>query len=194
MPRRILILQGHPDPDPARLCRRLADAYADGAANAGHAVDRIDAAAATFPGVRSQAQFKAPATAPDVIAAQAALARADHLVLLFPLWLGTLPGGLKSFLEEVLRPEVAFRYRDDGLPQRLLKGRSARLVVTMGMPAAVYRWWYGAHGVRGIERNMLGFVGLAPVRRTLIGSVEGLGAAGCERWCERMRRLGAAAR
>ena len=38
--RRIAIVQGHPDPAGKHLCHALADAYADGAARAGHAVDR----------------------------------------------------------------------------------------------------------------------------------------------------------
>lgn len=194
MAKRILIIQGHPDPDPSRLCRALADAYAAGATAAGHTVERLDVASLAMPGVGSQQEFEAPATAPDVLAAQAALLRADHLVLFFPLWLGTLPGRLKILLEELLRPGVAFRYRERGLPVRLLAGRSARLVVTMGMPAFVYRWWYGGHGVRGLERSALAFVGLRPVRRTLVGSVATLGSLGVQRWRDRMGRLGAAAR
>jgi len=31
-------------------------------------------------------------------------------------------------------------YNPKGLPKRLLAGRSARIVVTMGMPALMYRW------------------------------------------------------
>ncbi len=39
----------------------------------------------------------------------------------------------------------------------------------MGMPALVYRWYFRAHSVRSLERNILGFVGIAPVNETLIG-------------------------
>jgi hypothetical protein len=28
----------------------------------------------------------------------------------------------------------------------------------MGMPAAVYRWFYRAHSLKSLERNILGFV------------------------------------
>ena len=62
----------------------------------------------------------------------------------------------------------------------------------MGMPALVYRWYYNAHSVKSLERNVLGFVGIAPVSRTLIGGVEALGQAGVQRWLERLRRLGRA--
>ena len=44
MPRHILIIVGHPDPNPKRLCRALAEAYAEGAEAAGHRVSRVDLA------------------------------------------------------------------------------------------------------------------------------------------------------
>ena len=70
------------------------------------------------------------------------------------------------------------RSSSDGRPGRkLLGGRSARIVVTMGMPAFVYRWYFGAHSVKSLERNILRFAGIAPVCRSLVGMVEGRSAA-----------------
>jgi len=60
----------------------------------------------------------------------------------------------------------------NNLSPGLLKGRSARIVVTMGMPAWFYRLFYRAHSLKSLERNILKFCGIAPVRETLIGSVE----------------------
>jgi Flavodoxin-like fold len=67
-----------------------------------------------------------------------------------PLWHGTMPALLKAFLEQVLRSRVALEYLKHGFPLGLLAGRSARLVATMGMPALIYRWYFRAHGVRGL--------------------------------------------
>jgi putative NADPH-quinone reductase len=194
MPRNIVIIQGHPDPAPGHLCRALADAYAEGAGKAGHMVTRIDVACLDFPLLRSQRDF-VHGTAPEALRpAQEAIAAAEHVVLVFPLWLGTMPALVKAFLEQVLRPGFAFAYRDEGLPQRLLCGRSARIVVTMGMPALVYRWWFLAHGVRGLARNILNFVGIKPVRETFFGGVDKAGPVTVERWRRIMRRLGAEGR
>lgn len=63
----------------------------------------------------------------------------------------------------------------------------------MGMPALAYRWFYGAHSVRLMRRNILGFAGVAPVRSTLVGGAGTLDAAQVERWCARLRRMGVAA-
>jgi putative NADPH-quinone reductase len=73
------------------------------------------------------------------------------------------------------------------------RGRSARIVVTMGMPAVVHRWYFGAHAIRSLERNILRFVGVAPVRRALIGLVEGNDAGRRTRWLAAIERLGAKA-
>jgi putative NADPH-quinone reductase len=63
-----------------------------------------------------------------------AIVGADHIVLVFPLWLGTVPALAKAFLEQVMRPGVTFAYEKYGA-KKLLAGRSARIVVTLGMPA-----------------------------------------------------------
>ena len=55
---RILIIVGHPDPDPSRLCRALADAYTEGAERAGHTVRRIDIATLEFPLLRTMEEFE----------------------------------------------------------------------------------------------------------------------------------------
>ena len=81
---------------------------------------------------------------------------AEHLVIGYPLWLSTRPGLLKAFLEQVFRPGFALAKADAGqMGQKLLTGKSARIVVTMGMPAWVYRWYFRAHSLKSLERNIL---------------------------------------
>ena len=53
------------------------------------------------------------------------------------------------------------------------RGRTAHIVVTMGMPSVIYRLFFGAHSLKSLERNILKFVGIAPSRRSIIGNVEG---------------------
>ncbi len=190
MTRRIVIIQGHPDPDPSRYCRALADAYAQGAKAAGHEVTMIDLAALDFPLLRKQEDFLHGSMPRELEPAKEAILRAEHLVFVFPLWLGTMPALLKGFLEQVMRPGVAFAYGKSGFPETLLKGRSARIIVTMGMPAFFYRWWFLGHGLRGMRRNILKFVGLGPVRETLFGMIEAVGDEKRRKWLDQMRRLG----
>lgn len=187
--RRIAIIQGHPDPAGGHFCSALAAAYEDGARTAGHEIRRIEVARLDFPLLRSQAEFERGSPPAAIAEAQETLRWADHWVLVWPLWLGTMPALLKAFLEQVGRPGFAFRY-GGRVPEKLLRGRSARIVVTMGMPAPVFRWWFGAHGLRALERNILAFIGIGPIRETLIGGIGAMDAAKAGRWLDRMRSLG----
>ena len=47
-----------------------------------------------------------------------------------------------------------------------------------------------AHSVKSLERNILGFVGIAPINETLIGSVDSLGPEGVAQWKSKLRTLG----
>lgn len=191
MPRKIAIVQGHPDPAGNRLCHALAAAYADGARHALHDVTLIEIAALDFPLLRSRAEFETGEIPAGLLAARDAVVAADHLVIIFPLWLGTMPALLKGFLEQVMRPGVAFAYLANGSTRMLMQGRSARVVVTMGMPALAYRVWFLAHGVRGLTRNILRFVGYGPVRETFFGMAANVSPAKSAKWLRRMRDLGA---
>lgn len=191
MTKRILVLQGHPDPAPERLCRALALAYAEGARQGGHALRHIDIAALGFPCLRSKQEFDQGAPPAPIRAAQDDLLWAGHIVVIYPLWLGAMPALTKAFFEQALRPGFAFTGDTArGRWKKALKGRSARIVVTMGMPALVYRLFYRAHSLKSLERNILAFVGIGPVRETLFGLVEQPGRA--EKALAAMRRLGAA--
>jgi putative NADPH-quinone reductase len=193
-PRRILLIQGHPDHRREHLTHLLAAAYAEGARAGGHEVREIDVAALDFPLLRSAEDWKEGPLPSALAPAQEAITWAQHLVFFFPLWLGDMPALLKGFLEQVARPGFAFR-KDAKNPfqAKALGGRSARVVVTMGMPALVYRWVFRAHSVKNLERNILGFVGIAPIHETLVGGVDQLGAEGTERWRRKLRALGTAA-
>ncbi len=192
---RILILLGHPDASRARLCHGLAAAYREGAEAAGHEVRVIDAARLEFPLLRDPSGWERGEPLPASLEpARDALLWCEHLLIVFPLWLGDMPALLKGLLEQLARPGIAFA-KDSRNPftARLLGGRSARVVCTMGMPALVYRFIYRAHSIRSLERNILGFVGFAPVHETLIGGAGQLTAADAARWMTRLRKLGAQA-
>lgn len=196
--RRILILQGHPDASAPHLCHALAAAYAEGARNAGHEVHVVEIARLDFPLLRSQHEWEHSPLPAGLQAAQDEIAWAQHLLIVFPLWLGDMPALVKGFLEQVTRPGFAFKgdaaeRGSNPFMFKGLKGRSARIVVTMGMPALVYRWYFRARGVGLLKRNILGFVGIAPVRDTLVGMVDKLGEAGVRKWQDKLHALGARA-
>ncbi|KAB2920714.1 MAG: NAD(P)H-dependent oxidoreductase [Hyphomicrobiaceae bacterium] len=190
MAQRITIIQGHPDPSGNRFCHALADAYAAGAAAAGIAVRRIEVGALAFPVLRTQLDFETGAPPPAIAEAQEAIRWADHLVIIYPLWLGTMPALLKAFFEQAFRPGFALGRGAELAWASPLKGRSARIVVTMGMPAFFYRWYFGAHGLKSLERSILRFAGIKPFRETLIGMIGTFSEAKAKAWLAKLEALG----
>jgi putative NADPH-quinone reductase len=188
MPRRIAIIDGHPDPGRERFCHALAEAYAQAAAGAGHDVRRIAIADAAIPFLRSGEDWAEGMPVAAIRDAQDTIAWAEHLVIVYPLWLGSMPALLKAFFEQAFRPGFAIARGKRSLSPGLLKGKSARIVVTMGMPAILYRLFFRAHSLRSLERNILKFSGIGPIRETLIGNVDN--AARREKGMAAMSALG----
>ncbi|MBX3235976.1 MAG: NAD(P)H-dependent oxidoreductase [Nitrospiraceae bacterium] len=195
MSKHITIIQGNPDGSVRHFGHALADEYANGARDGGHEVRRIDVAAMNFPILRTKAEFE-EGVPPDAIRhAQDDVRWADHLVIVYPLWLGSMPALLKAFFEQLLRPGFAFEHQQSGAsPKKLMTGKSARIVVTMGMPAILYQWFFLAHSLRSFKRNILEFVGFAPVKSTVIGNIETLTEAQRMAWLDTLRSLGRAGR
>lgn len=191
MSKRILILNGHPDPRAGRFCAALCDAYAAGAQAAGHEVRRLDVGLIDAPLLETAEAFATPPSE-GLQAVQAAMVRAEHLVLVFPLWLGGVPARTKALLEQVYRGGFGFTVHERGWTSKL-KGRSARLVVTMGMPGPVFWLLFGGHGLKALEKGVLWLSGYGPIRHSVVGAVEGMGPRGRGQWLSKMRKLGAKA-
>lgn len=193
MPHRICLIDGHPDPDPARFCHALARAYGEGAAAAGHELRRIRVADLDFPLLRLSRDFTADTVPPAIADVQEAILWADHVVVIYPLWHGMMPALLKGFFEQVFRHGFAMDVRPTGWTGHLT-GRSARIIVTMGMPGLFYRVYFMAHSLSALRRNILGFSGMRPVRTTVLGRVDDVADGTRRTWLDRMRKLGADAR
>jgi putative NADPH-quinone reductase len=195
MNKRILIIQAHPDASQPHLCHALAASYAKGAEGAGHLLRHVVLAKLDFPLLRSKHEWDEGSLPASLTSAQTDIGWAEHIVFFFPLWLGDMPALLKGFLEQVARPGFAIIREKGGnlWGNKGLTGRSARVVVTMGMPALVYRWYFRAHSVKSLERNILGFVGIAPVHKTLVGLTGDMKPEDAAKWLSKLERLGAGA-
>jgi putative NADPH-quinone reductase len=188
---RVLIINGHPDPRPGRLCAALARAYERGAREGGHEVRTIEVGALDLPPIRSAEDFTSAVLPPAAAAAQADVIWAHHLVIVHPLWLGAAPAVLKGFFEQVFRYGFAI---PEGRLGGLLEGRSARTIVTMGMPGLAYRLVFGAFGVRSLERSVLNLSGIRPARHSFFGGAGSATPATVAKWLAAVERLGRSAR
>lgn len=190
----ILILQGHPDPAGGHLCHALAEAYVKGAEAGGHVVRTQTPALHDIALLRNQAEWEDQALPDYARAGQADIVWAQHIAIFFPLWLGGMPACLKAWMEQTFRSGFAFEMGPETGFHRLLKGRSARLVVPMGAPALAYRLVFGAFGTRMLRRSVLGMAGIGPIRQTLIGGVDKLPPERARKLFAEMEDLGRKAR
>lgn len=189
MSRRILILQGHPAAQ--SLCGALAEAYAQGAREAGHAVTLLALRELAFDPVLHEGYRVVQPLEPDLLEAQRLVREADHLVVVYPTWWGGMPALLKGFFDRMLLPGFGFRYRE-GSPwwDKYLTGRSGHLITTMDTPPWYYRLVYRDAGVNQLRRTVLEFCGIGPVRVTRIGRVRDTPEAWKQAWLEKVRAMG----
>lgn len=165
----ILVIVGTPLRD--TLNHALADAYVT-AARSGDAVVRvIDLAEDPIPAhPRVREELRAPRSDADP-ALDAEIARyiddvrwADHIVVFHPQWWGTVPAALKAFIDRVFLSGFAFRHREKSLlSDRLLAGRTARVVMTMDAPTLWNRFFYRGAAEASLTRATLGYCGIKTV-------------------------------
>lgn len=165
----ILIIDGNPDSSPDRLSSALANAYQESAEQSDCIVRRINVGGIQFPILRSAGDFASSPKEDAIVEARGAFLLADHAVFIYPLWLGGPPALLKAFMEQVARDQFLLRERKGRFPQGGLKGRSARIIVTMGMPPLIYRTIFRAHGVKSFNTGILRLAGFSPIRTSYFG-------------------------
>jgi len=188
--RKIAIILGHPKSAADTLCHALADAYLEGAKSAGHEVSLIEIATLDMGFLTGHADHKNVGLSQDMQAAQDVLGAADHWVIIYPLWLGTMPAKLKAFMEWVFEPDFAFGDTESKWPQGKLKGKTAHIVITMGMPGFAYRLFFGAHSLKSLQRNILKFIGIKPTKTTIHGMVENVTDEKRQKWIAAMKECG----
>ena len=187
--KKILVINGHPDASPERLSSALARAYRDGAEAVGFEVEQIDIGAIDFPILRQPADFTTKSTGEAIVEAQTKFLDANHLVFIFPLWLGGPPALLKAFLEQLARGQFLLREGKHGFPAGGLKGRSGRVIVTMGMPPIVYRVVFGARGIKAFNQGILRLAGLSPIRTSYFGGSD-ITPPNCEKLIGKVHQMG----
>jgi putative NADPH-quinone reductase len=169
--KRTLLILGHPDTN--SLCGALADAYQKGAVEGGGELRRINLGELSFDPILHKGYHEIQELEPALKKAQDDILWAEHLVLVYPVWWGLYPALLKGFLDRTLLPGFAFKYKENS-PwwNKLLKGRSARLITTMDAPY-LYQWFmYGDSAHKAIKKATLEFCGIKPVKITSFSQVK----------------------
>lgn len=162
---RALVIDSHPNPH--SLCAAIAQRYTEAHRDA-HVVALRDL---NFDLIMHHGYTERQELEPDLQMAWEQIVNADHIVVVTPVWWGSVTPLLKGFFDRTLLPHVAYRTKRSGLPEGLLKGRSGRVIVTSDSP----RWYLALMGdttVKHVRKTTLKFCGLRPVKSTRFGPVK----------------------
>lgn len=181
---KILIIYGHPRKE--SLGYALAGAYERGARAAKAEVKILRLADLKFDPIFWSNDQKLE---PDLIKAQKLISWADHIVLEYPTWWASPPALVKGFFDRVMIPGFAYKYKSNGIPNRLLKGKSARIIVTMDGPK-IYYWLIGSPGHKLVKYGIMFFCGISPTRFTTVDKVRFLSEDKKKIWLKKLEHQG----
>jgi putative NADPH-quinone reductase len=191
MKKNILVILGHPDSD--SFCGALVNAYTDGAKATGADIRVLKLGELSFDPVLWKGYNKIQELEPDLVRASELIQWSNHIVFVYPNWWGAMPALMKGFFDRVFLPGFAFKYKGKSLPEKLLSGRTAHLIVTMDTPPWYYRWIYRRPGHNEMKRTILEFCGIKVEKITELGIVRDSLPQKREKWISKVKQLGAAA-
>lgn len=185
----ILIINGHPNRN--SLCNEFAIAYKRGAEKSSANCTLINLMDLNFDPILRYGYKQRTELEPDLLNVQKEILNADHLIFVYPTWWGTYPALLKGFIDRVFLPEFAFKYRNNSLLwDKLLRGKSARLIVTMDAP----KWYYSlinrSPGHNSMKKGILEFCGIKPVKITAFGPIKSSNDSKRKKWISEIEKLG----
>lgn len=188
--KKILIINGHPTAN--SYCQALAETYQQSEINVGHEVELLNLYALSFDPNFKWGYSKKEAPVADILMAQEKIKWADHVVIVHPVWWGSMPALLKGFFDVAFLPGFAFKYRENSVWwDKLLAGRTARIIYTTDAPVWVYRYFYGEPSVSQLKRRILQFCGFQQVGVTGIGPIRKSSLEFRKKALQRVAALGA---
>lgn len=189
MGKKILIINGHPNKN--AFNNGITIAYKTGAENTGAEVKEIVIGDLQFNPNLQFGYQKRTELEPDLIEAWEKIKWAEHLVWVHPVWWGGLPAVTKGFIDRLFLPGFAFQYKENSVWwDKLLKGKTARIITTLDQPSWYYWLVYGRPSVNQLKKSTLEFCGIKPVKVTYIGVVKIATPEIRNKWIEKVVALG----
>lgn len=191
---KILVVNGHTRAD--TYVGALAERYAADATSAGAEVQLLNLRVVSIEKYLKFAHSESNdyAYPADLVVMQKQLLWADHIVLVYPIWWGLPTGLMKTYIEVAFAPKVAFKYLPpkNGIVrwEKLLTGKTARVIATIDSPPWYYIWVRGDANGRGLKRSILGFCGISKVAVNYFGSIKTSTLPQREKWLDQVGAYG----
>ncbi len=185
----ILIFCAHPDQNSFALA--LATQYYKGVKSSGGNVKLYNLSTLDFDPNLTRDKKYGGYMEPVLKQIQQEILEARHLVFVYPNWWSTFPAILKGFIDRIFIKGYAYDFKDNN-PIRfpLLKGKTARIIVTMDSPVWYYKWIIGAPGHKAIKKATLEYCGIKPVRFTNFSPIKNTDTKRREHYLKKAYLLG----
>ncbi len=189
MKKKILIINGHPDKESFNY--GVSGAYKKGVLKSDALLEEINIRELNFNPNLEFGYRKRTELEPDLLNAQEKIKWADHIVWIYPVWWGSLPAILKGFIDRVMLPGFAFKKRENSVWwDKLLTGKTSRIICTLDQPGWYYKWFYGNPSHNAMKKLTLNFVGIKKVKITTIGPIRLSKEKYRNNWLQKVEKLG----
>jgi NAD(P)H dehydrogenase (quinone) len=186
--KKILIINGHPNKD--SFCNALSEAYYKGSIANRNELKILHVREMQFNCSLSNGYSKEIVLEPAVLDAQEKIKWADHIVIIHPVWWGSVPALLKGFFDKVLLPGFAFKYKQNSpMWDKLLKGKTGHVIYTSDTPIWLYKYFFSAPSVNQVKNRTLQFCGITPVKVTGIAPIRKSTDAFREKWLKKIELI-----
>ncbi len=187
--KKILIINGHPDKESFNF--GISDAYKKGAEKSGAEVKEIIVRELNFNPNLEFGYRKRMELEPDLIDSQEKIMWSEHIVIVYPVWWGSFPAIMKGFFDRTLLAPFSYKKRENSLwLDKMLGGRSARVICTLDQPGWSYWLMFGKPSHNSIKKSILNFTGIKPVKITSIGPLKDSKKEWRNKWIEKIEKMG----
>jgi len=187
--KQVLIINGHPDKESFNFA--LSDAYIKGASKTNVVISQINITELKFNpnlefGYRKHTELEI-----DLITAVEKIKIANHIVWIFPMWWYGYPAIMKGFIDRTFLPGITYEFiKGKTTPKKLLKGKSARIIITADTPKWYDHLFMNKPAINQFKKGTLEFCGISPVKVTYIAPLKNSTKKFRDKWINKITLLG----
>lgn len=185
----ILLINGHPDKE--SFNHALAASYKKGVLETNATIEEITIADLNFNPTLKYGYRKRTELEPDLLASLAKIKKANHIVWVFPIWWAGYPAMMKGFIDRAFLPGITFQpIEGKPFPEKLLKGKTSRLIITSDTPGWYDYLFMKRPAIRQFKKGTLEFCGIKPVKTTFLSVIKDSTTEQRNLWLNKVYTLG----